>query len=144
MKESLINETPESGDLRNQTDRIIPVVGEEVVTGKKIVKKGTVIIEKRLNEEDFSVEMPVTSEVINIEHIPKNQLIETRPEIRHEGETIIIPVTKEVIVRKLMLVEEIRITKAIRTDTVRNNVKLKKEEVIISRKEQSASSDKSE
>jgi stress response protein YsnF len=142
MKESV--ETPEAGDLKNQTDRIIPVVEEEVVTGKKIVKKGTVTIEKKINEEDSQVEMPVTSEVVNIEHIPQNQIIDTWPNIRHEGETIIIPVVKEVIVKKLMLVEEIRITKEIRTDMVRNNVILKKEEVIISRKEQSANSDKSQ
>lgn len=144
MNESVLNETPESGDLKDQTDRIIPVVEEEVVIGKKIIKKGTVLIEKKIREEDNPVEMSVTSEVINIEHIPQNQIIDSRPDIRHEGGTIIIPVIKEIIVKKLMLVEEIRITKEIRTDMVRNNITLKKEEVSISRKEQSANSDNSQ
>lgn len=141
MEEKTGKESQQSVDLiTDEAERIIPVVEEEVVTGKRKVVRGTVLIEKKIKSEEISVELPVTSEVINIEHVPRNQYLDSRPEIRYEGDTIIIPVMKEVIVSKLLLVEEIRITKETRTDTVTKNITLKKEEVNISRIEKQSES----
>lgn len=136
MKNKIETEHPESGDeIDDQATRVIPVVEEELITGKRTVKKGTVIIEKRIKSEEILVDTPLTSEIINIEHIPKDQIIDFKPATRQEGDTIIIPVVKEVIIKKLLLVEEIRITKEVKTENVTNNITLKKEEIKISRKE---------
>lgn len=61
--------------------------------------------------------------------------IETAPSIRYEGDTMIIPVIKEVIIieKKLLLIEEVYITKHINTTIEQTNVMLREEEVIVER-----------
>lgn len=120
----------EATDL-GQEEYVIPVIEEEVVVGKRIVSKGGVILSKEVITEETSVETPVSTENINIERIPVNKYLESRPEIRHEGDTMIIPVLKEVIEKRLLLVEEIRITKKVTSETRQESITLSSEKVTI-------------
>lgn len=120
----------------NQPDTIIPVIREDVVIGKRLVKKGKVLIEKKVNTEEISVEVPLMTEDLEIQRVPLNQYIDDSPEIRYDGDTVIIPVLKEVMVKRLLLVEEIRITKKVQKLNKTENVTIRKEEVKITRKEQ--------
>ncbi|MGE5406129.1 MAG: DUF2382 domain-containing protein [Methanosarcina sp.] len=115
-------------------DIIIPVIEEEIVIDKKIIEKGGIIIDKKIITQDVSIDASLKSEQLNIERVPLNQYVETRPEIRYEGETMIIPVLKEVYVKRLFLVEEIRIKKEELIQPHTENVTLRKEEITISRK----------
>jgi stress response protein YsnF len=59
----------------------------------------------------------------------------TPPAVRYEGDVMIIPVLKEVAVveKKLMLVEELRVTKTKTEKTETHEIALKKEEVKVER-----------
>lgn len=114
---------------------VIPVIMEELVTGKKIVERATILIEKTVRTEEVQVDIPLTSEEYQVERIEKNQFVEDAPEIRYEGESIIIPVVKEVLVKRLLVTEEIRITRKRTTSDKTAKVNLRKEEVSVSRKE---------
>src|SRR5438477_12739016 len=93
----------------------VNVLEEQAKVEKKFVEKGKVRIIKKVNEETETVTVPVTSEEATIEKIPVNKIIEKAPQVRYEGDTMIIPVVKEVIVveKKLMLVEEVHVKKHI-------------------------------
>jgi uncharacterized protein (TIGR02271 family) len=114
----------------------VPIIEEEVKVSKKFVETGRVTLSKKVNESTESFEVPVTEEEISVERITKNELItETPPASRYEGDVMIIPVLKEVVVieKRMMLVEEIRVTKKVTQKTEKQEVTVRKEEVTVSR-----------
>lgn len=113
----------------------IPVIEEQLRIDKKVVQTGTVSISKEIREEDVEIETPVIRELVDIEHVPINQYVEKSPEIRHEGDTMVIPVLREevVVTKRWLLVEEIRVTKSKAQAPDSQVVKVRKEEVIFNR-----------
>lgn len=113
----------------------INAIEEKVTVQKQIVEKGKVRIVKKVNEEDETVTIPVATEEVKVEKIPINQIVENAPAVRYEGDTMIIPVVKEVIIieKKLMLVEEVHVTKHTLHMQDQRTIPLRKEEVIVER-----------
>jgi len=113
----------------------INVAEETAKVQKEVVEKGQVRIIKKVKEEQETVTTPVTNEEVSIEKIPVNKLIESAPQVRHEGNTMIIPVIKEVVVveKKLLLVEEVHVTKHTVEKQEERVIPLRKEDVIIER-----------
>ena len=124
------NKSPETASLS------IPVIEETIKIDKKVVETGKVRISKRVHEEEETVEVPESKEEVDIERISINQYVDTPPPaVRHEGDTMIIPVLKEVTVveKRLLLVEEVRVTKRKIKSESTHRVSLRKEEVIVTR-----------
>jgi len=116
----------------------IPIVEERLNIGVRRVETGTVQLSKRVISEEVSQEVPVTCEEVRVEHVAINQYVEVAPEaVRYEGNTTIISVVKEVLVveKRLMLVEELHISKTQVTSTSTVKEFLRKEEIEISRAE---------
>ena len=127
------DETPETNKSFS-----IPIIEEEVKVEKKVVEKGKVKIYKNVKEETESLNLPVINEEVQIERIPINKIVEKAPEaVRYEGETMIIPVLKEIAVieKKILLVEEIRVTKTAIHSEQKEEVTLRREEINIERME---------
>ena len=118
-----------------QFNEVIPVIEEEILFDKKVVKNKTLIIEKKITSAEVSVDVPLTTEHINVERVGMNQFLDSQPSVRYDGDTIIIPVTREVVVKRLLLVEEIRISKQLETKNQSEKIILKKEEVTVKEKE---------
>jgi uncharacterized protein (TIGR02271 family) len=136
MEERKTNDKKYSRPFAGDQDFVIPVLKEEVVVDKETVERGGVIIEKKTETEEISLDMPLLSEEIDIVRIPVNQYIDSYPETKNDGNELIVPVVKEVIIKKLLLVEEIHITKKQKAETRNQKVKIKKDKVIITRKEE--------
>jgi len=121
----------EINNISSEEGRVIPIAEEQITIGKKLVDIGKVKIVKSIKEEDVKVDLPYTNEEIDIERISKNQYIESPPPVRYEGDTTIVPVYKEVVVveKRLMLTEEIRITKKRKEGTTQQIVKVRKQVV---------------
>jgi uncharacterized protein (TIGR02271 family) len=118
--------------------KVIPVIEEKVEVGKKTVEKAKIRVSKTVNESTESYDIPLSSEEIVVKRVPKNEIVDKVPEgIRYEGEVMIIPVLKEVAVieKRIMLVEEIHVSKYRHDNTETREVVVRKEEVHIERKE---------
>jgi len=100
-------------DQEETSARKIILVEERLKIDVRQVETGTVQISKKVISEEVTQQVPVLSEEIVINHKPINQYIENIPAVRVEGDTTIISVVKEVLVveKRLMLVEEIHLTK---------------------------------
>ena len=107
------------------------VLQEQVDIDKKVIESGKVIIHKKVHRENKDVEVPVSHEEVEIKKVAVNKYVEEAPAIRYEGNTTIIPVMKEVAVieKKLLLVEELHVTKHAVTRTEERTVPLRKEEI---------------
>jgi uncharacterized protein (TIGR02271 family) len=93
-------------------------------------------ISKSVKEESEIINLPTVNEEVKIERFSRNQIIDKLPEaVRYEGNTMIIPVLQEITVieKKILLVEEIHITKTSVSSTETKEVTLLKEEVKIER-----------
>ncbi len=119
----------------NEKDKPVSlnVFEEQAQVDKKVIEKGTVRIVKKVNTEDATINIDLKTEEIKVERITVNKYVDTPPVVRYEGNTTIIPVIKEVAVveKKLLLVEEIYITKTINITGEEKIIPLRKEEVIV-------------
>lgn len=114
--------------------KVIPVIEESIRVSKKWVETGKVHISKKVSEHNEVVDIPLNHEQVTIERVEVNEFVDSLPPaVRYEGEVMIIPVLKEVVVKRILVVEEIRVTrKQVQTHT-RQEVKLKKEEIRVNK-----------
>ena len=119
-----------TGDLT-----IIPVIQEQATIHTEIKETGKLKIKTTVTEVEKNIDVPLIQEGYEIKRIPINQFVDTRPPAREEGDTIIIPVVREVLVveKRLELVEEVHLVKQQTTVQHRESITLKKEDVHIER-----------
>jgi uncharacterized protein (TIGR02271 family) len=116
----------------------IPILEEQLTVGKKVIETARVRLSKTINESIESLEIPLTEEEIVVNRVPKNELLDVMPAAsRYEGDVMIIPVLKEVAVieKRIMLVEEIHVSKKQTEKTETREVTLRKEEIKVTRTE---------
>ena len=123
--------------MKKKKEDILPlnVLHETANVDKKTVTSGKVIIHKKVHEEEETVAVPVAQEELEIKKVAVNKYVDTVPVARQEGDTMIIPVVKEVVVieKKLLLIEEVHVTKHILQQTQEQTVPLRREEIEIER-----------
>lgn len=92
---------------------VIPVIVEEARVRKQRTVSGRVRINKHVDTREEVVNPPLYREEVRVEHVPVDRWVEKPPEVRSEGDTLIIPVLEEVLVveKRLKLKEEVRVTR---------------------------------
>jgi len=115
----------------------VPVIKEQIIIDKRTIDTAKVSVSKKSKDRDVQIDVSEEHDDIQIERVSVNQIVETEPTARHEGDTLVIPVLREevVIEKKLVLVEEVRITRKKKRKVRREEVNLREEEVSISREE---------
>src|SRR5687768_9429276 len=108
-----VNKNDGEPNSRKRTTTI-PVVEEQIVIDKKTIETGSVFVRKEVQEREVTIDTTLVHDNVSVERVPVNQQIDTiPPAVRYEGDTMIVSVVQEelVIQKRLILVEEIRITK---------------------------------
>lgn len=92
-------------------ERRIPIIEEHARVEKKVVERGVVRIDATIKEHVETISEALTHEEIEIQHVPMNVVIDVVPEVRQEGDVVIIPVVEETIVvsKRLVLKEELHV-----------------------------------
>jgi len=91
----------------------VPVIVEEVDIRKRQWETGGVRVGIDVREREELVDQPLVREEVSVERVPVNRVVTEAPAVRVEGNTTIVPVLEEVLVveKRLVLKEEVRITK---------------------------------
>lgn len=132
-KQQLTDIDSESFFDQSQT---IPVIEEKLVVTCENVETGRILVSKRVLEEEATWNGIATSEELTVERKEINQYVQTAPAaVRQEGDVTIVSVVKEVLVveKRLMLVEELHITRHHHHQQQTFTEVLRKEEVSVSR-----------
>ena len=126
---------PENELSKQVTESVtVPIIEEQVRIDVAEQVTGKVRIVKSVTSETVQVEEPYTQENVSIERIAINEFVdEVPPAVRYEGNVMIVPVLQEVLVKKILLVEELRVTTAIKSSSESKEVTLRKESVDIQR-----------
>ena len=122
-------------DLVADNSTVIPVIEEQLLVEKQVVEMGRLLIRKTVSEEEQTVDTPLMSEAFSLERVAVNQYVDVPLVVCYDGGTTIFPVLKEVLVteKRLMLVEEVRVTKQQTTVNDTQWVTLRREEVTVQR-----------
>ena len=113
----------------------VPVLREDLAVGVRTRTLERVKVRRRIVNETREVVTPVWSERVEVERIPKDELVTRMPEARQEGDVLIVPVVEEVAVveTRLRLREEVRIRLVREKRLDRRTIPLRRHEVEIER-----------
>ncbi|MEZ4517245.1 MAG: YsnF/AvaK domain-containing protein [Chloroflexota bacterium] len=117
-------------------EMVIPIIEEQLDVTREQVVRGRIQIHKQVEEIEERVDLATTSEDVDVERVAVNRLLDDAvPAIREENGVLIIPLIEEVqvIETRLMLREEIRISKRRTTTSTPESVILRREVVHIER-----------
>lgn len=117
-------------------DQIVVPVHEEVVEPvRREIDAGAVRIATRVETTPTEWETTLRRDNVTIERVPVGQPVEAVPEARWEDDTLIVPVLEEEIVvsRRLVLREEIRITRRLEARAVSGTEPVRREIVDVER-----------
>lgn len=93
------------------TETVIPIVEETAVVTKRVVPTGRVRVNTVVEERSEMVRADLEREAVEVERVTIGREIDSMPEVRREGDVMIVPVVEEVLVieKRLVLKEELRI-----------------------------------
>lgn len=130
----------ETIDVKPGVGTVIPVIREEVNVTRRQVERGGVRVHKRVEEREEVVEQPTFREKVTVERVPIGQVVDREVGPWQDGDTLIIPVLEEMLVveKRLVVKEEIRITKRRIDETEQARVVLRQEYVDIENIEDSS------
>jgi len=113
----------------------VPIVEERVHVDKKLVESGIVKISTSVSEHTEIVSAALMHEEIEIERVPMDIELEQAPDIRYEGELLVIPIVEErpVVVKRLVLVEELRVRRKVVHEDAELPVELRRTQVQVRR-----------
>jgi uncharacterized protein (TIGR02271 family) len=120
----------------HEEERIVmPIVAETLDVQKRKVQTGGVRIKKVVREREEVVDEPLMREEVQVKRVPINRVVESPVPVRHVGNTMIISLLEEVLVveKRLMLKEELHITKGEIETYKPQRVTLRTEEAVVER-----------
>lgn len=119
---------------RKKDSEVKEVLEERLVINKKKVITGKLIFEKKVYEDEVPYETNGFQEeaVIDVKKIGK--IVDAPgPSVREEGDTTIFSVYREEMVKQIILVEEVHVTKKKTQQSYKGSKMLKREEIEIKR-----------
>jgi len=98
---------------------------------KTEITTGPVRVEKTMQEREEVIDEPLVTERVDIERVVRNQPVDGPLPVREEGDTIIVPVVKQVlrIEKEWILTEEIRLTRRFEEHPAGESIPLEEEKV---------------
>jgi len=119
-----------------QEGTVIPVMEERLDVHKRRVETDSgVRVSKTVEAREETVDLPLAKENVEVERVAVNRPVDGPLAVRHEGDTMIIPIVEEVLFveKRLMLKEEIRVTRSRRQVREPQRVTLRSEHASVER-----------
>jgi uncharacterized protein (TIGR02271 family) len=126
----------ENRQKKAQEELVIPILAEEATISTQEVVRGVVRVHKRVDTYEETLDAALTTEEVTVERVAVNALVEGEaPRMREEDGVLIIPVLEEVLVveKRLLLREEVRLTRQATTVNSPQTVTLRRETVEVQR-----------
>jgi uncharacterized protein (TIGR02271 family) len=114
---------------------VVPIVAEQLEVQKRKIEAGGVRIRKTVREREEVVDEPLLREEVQVRRVPVGRVVEGPVPVRHVGNTMIVSLLEEVLVveKRLMLKEELHITKEQVESYRPQRVRLRTEEAVVER-----------
>ena len=115
---------------------LIPIIEETAVITTERVETGRIRLTKSVTEHTDTIPLDLRHDEVQVERVTINQFLpddSPAPATRYEGDLMIVPVLREVLVKRLLLVEELRISRHQVVATEPQSITLRSESIEIER-----------
>ena len=121
-----------TSDDQNDTNAV-RLVEETLRLDKREVLTGKVRISTKVDVVEEIARASLNEERVEITRVPIDRVVEAAPGVREENGVTIVPVLEEVLFveKRLVLVEELHITRHVTTENVEVPVQLRKERAVV-------------
>ena len=125
------------GGARADGALVVPIVAEQLEVQKRKVEAGGVRIRKTVSEREEVIDEPLMREEVQVKRVPVNKVVDGPVPVRHVGNTMIVSLLEEVLVveKRLMVKEELHITKEEVESYRPQRVTLRTEQAVVERVE---------
>jgi uncharacterized protein (TIGR02271 family) len=119
------------GDFPDQ----LTLVEEQLEISKREIERGSVLIRTHVAERDETATVELQHQDVDVERVPVGREVTSMPSIREEDGVLIVPIVDEELVvgTRLILREELRISRRSRAEKVHRTVRLRSEQAEITR-----------
>ncbi len=123
------------GEPSGPTELVVPLHAEQVTIERVRRETGAVRIATVTETREQRIEEPLSGERVDVVRVAIGTVVEAMPDVREEGGTTIIPVVEEILVieKKLLLKEEIRITRERTSSMHRETILLREQHAVVTR-----------
>lgn len=113
----------------------LPVLEEHLSLDKRQVVTGRVRVSTRTETVEEVAASVLDRTRVEVTRVPVERIVEAAPPVRVEGETTIVSVVEErmVLVKQLVVTEELHIRQIVEQDAVRTTVPLRRQHAVIER-----------
>lgn len=127
--------TPHDGAARTIEEQVLPLVEESLSLNRRTVETGKVLVKTILNQRKEIAKADIYRHAVSVEHVPINREIDEVPAPWEDGDVLVIPVVEEVLVveKRLILREELRVTRRKEIDHIEQPVLLRSMEALVER-----------
>jgi stress response protein YsnF len=125
--------TSSAPERNDDNEIVLPLYAEEISVSKRVVPTTSVQISTITHQHEEVINEMLRRERVEIERVAIGERVEVMPEVREDGDTLIVPVVEEVarVERYLVLKEEIRVRRIRSEEPYQERVLLRKQEPII-------------
>ena len=117
-----------------ESERVrIPLTAERLSVATRTRRTGTVRVRTVVEQRVAVVDPPLRRQDVRIARRRIDRFVDRSPEVRREGDTLIVPIVEEVVTTRLKVVEEVRITLRRSTERRPQRVQLRRERAIVER-----------
>jgi stress response protein YsnF len=114
-------------ELNEHETQSFGLVAEEAIAHVHEVDRGRLLIDKTVEMVPHQANVDVGTDRVEVERVPVNEEVDSPPQVRQDGDTLVVPVIEEVLVvtKRYRIIEEVRVTKYrdIRTETFEDELK---------------------
>ena len=118
---------------RNSPKQTLPLAEEHLRVGKRKIETGRVRVSTRTEVRQEPIHEELLREEVEVERVKIDRFSDTEPAMRQDGDVLIVPVFEEVLVKRLLVREELRITRKRHVAAVDEVVALRRQDAIVSR-----------
>ena len=107
--------------------QVLELVAERATISKRAVQTGLVRVSTHVEEHQELIREALRRDEVVVQRVAIDQIVETPPVVRQEGDTMIYPIVEEVLVvkKRLLLKEELHVIRTSRLETVEQDVTLR-------------------
>lgn len=117
-----------------QSERVrIPLAAERLQIRTRTRRTGVVRVRTVVEQRAAVVDPPLRRQSVQIARRRIDQFVDVPPEVRREGDTLIVPIVEEVVTTRLKVVEEVRITLRRSIERRPQRIQVRRERAIVER-----------
>jgi len=125
--------SPERLNIGESESVRIPLAAERLRVGTRVRRTGVVRVSTRVERRTVVVDPPLRRQRIEVRRRRVDRFVDRPPDVRREGDTLIVPIVEEVVTTRLRVVEEVAITLRRSIERRPQRVEVRRERAVVER-----------